>query len=162
MDKQLFDNLNKQMNDEYHAAYLYNALSAGCGELNRHGAESWLRIHADEEVEHAERIRDFLQDKGYTVEFTGIEAVDKNVTSMLDTFQRALEHENIITGQIKDLYAEAVEKQDFEVQVFLNWFIEEQVEEEALFGEIVEVLEDIGDNKAAQAAYDRFLAQRQG
>lgn len=160
MSQELYARLNEQMNFEYEAAYIYNVMCAYCAEQNLNGAAHWLRVQVDEEIYHAEKIRNFLFDRGYETSFTGLDPVEKDYTSLLDVFQKALEHEKLISASIRKLYKEAVEKDEFEAQVMLNWFIQEQVEEEATFGEIVEILEQVCDSSAATFMYDSKLMQR--
>lgn len=161
MDKKLFANLDEQMNLEYESAYIYKAMAAYAAEEDWTGSEHWFNEQAREEIEHAEKFRNFLHDKGFKVSFKGMKAAKTDYKSLLEAFQTALEHEQFITKSIKKLYKEAVEKEDYEVQVFLNWFIEEQVEEEANVGAVVARLEKIGDSTNGLFMMDKALGKRE-
>ncbi|MDO5717972.1 MAG: ferritin [Tissierellia bacterium] len=156
----LLEKMNEQMNREYESAYVYKALAAYCAENDYNGSERWMNEQAKEEIFHAEKFRNFLHDLDHEVKFTGMEPVEENIGSLLDAFKASLEHEKYITRNIKEIYKQAVEESNYEVQIFLNWFIMEQVEEEASVGEVVSKLEKIGDSTSGLFMYDAVLGRR--
>lgn len=160
MSKKLYEKMNDQMNLEYESAFIYKAMSAWCAEEDFKGAEHWLTLQYDEEIEHGEKFRNFLHDIDEKVTFTGMEPAKSEFKSLLEVFELALEHEKLISKSIRELYKQAVEESNYEAQVFLNWFIEEQVEEEASVGEVVSILEKIGDSTSGLFMYDAVLGRR--
>ncbi|MDO5689862.1 MAG: ferritin [Tissierellia bacterium] len=156
----LLDNMNAQMNREYESAYIYKGMAIYAAGANFRGATGWMEKQADEEVTHAEKFKEFLLDLGYQPKLTGMEEAKTEYKSLADIFEAALDHEKFISKNIRDLYKQAVEEANYEVQVFLNWFIEEQVEEEASVGEIVDLLEMVGDSKNGLFMLDAQLGRR--
>lgn len=153
--------LNNQLQAELYSAYIYLAMSAHCEDENFTGAAQWLKVQADEEVGHAMRFFNFVQERGGRVELKQIEKPPKEFKSLTDVFQKALEHERKITSRINELYEMAVSKEDYPTQVFLQWFVEEQVEEESSAEQIVDKLKMVGDDKMALLQVDRELGSRQ-
>lgn len=153
--------LNDQMNLEYNSAWLYRSLAVWAADNNFDGSHKWLKIQAAEEVSHAEKFYNYLLEKGEKPEFKDLEGSSKDYSKLVDIFKAALEHEYLITSEIKKLFKEARDEEDYETEKFLDWFIHEQVEEEANFTEIVEKLELCGDNVGALFMYDNVLGHRE-
>ncbi len=160
MSKNLYEKMNDQMNLEYESAFIYKAMSAWCAEEDFEGAERWLTLQYEEEIEHGEKFRNFLHDIDHKTSFTGMEPAKSEFASLLEVFELALEHEKLITKRIQELYKQAVEESNYEAQVFLNWFIEEQVEEEAHVGAVVSKLQKIGDSPSGLFMFDAVLGKR--
>lgn len=156
----LLDAMNEQITHELFSAYSYLSLSAWCESVNLPGFANWLRVQAQEEIEHAMKFYHFIVDRGGRVRLAAIAQPPVDCASPLDVFQKALASEQRVTGQIERLYALAVQEQDFAGQAFLNWFVEEQVEEEKITSQVIETLKLIGDDKPALVMLDRELAQR--
>jgi ferritin len=117
-------------------------------------------MQAKEETGHAMRLFDYLAERGERIELNAIPQPKQDYGTPLDAFRTALKHEQKVTGQINAMYEAAVEAKDYPTQVMLQWFIEEQVEEENITGTAVEQLEMAGDNKAALLFLDgRFGAR---
>jgi len=140
--------LNKQINAEFYSAYLYLAMAAYFEENSLKGFGKWLKIQAQEELQHAMKFYDFVNDRGGQVVLFKIEAPEKTWKSPLTAFQAALEHEQKVTGMINNLVALAVDVKDYPSSSFLQWFVDEQVEEEANATEIVRKLLMIGENNS--------------
>ena len=160
MDSQLLKGLNDQINKELYSAYVYLAMVAYFEEKNLTGFAHWMRVQSQEELEHAQRIFDFLCDRGEKVELRSIGAPPQGFNSPVEVFEKALEHERSVTRSIHDLYALAQKVNDYPAQVMLHWFIEEQVEEEKIVGEVLDQLRLAGENTAAILVLDRALKER--
>jgi ferritin len=152
--------LNSQINKEFYSAYLYLAISAFCNRLNLPGCEHWFRIQYEEEILHMTKMFDYLMQHGGEARLQQIGEPPADFGSVLGAFEASQSHEHIITEAINGLLDVAVEEKDHATQVFLQWFITEQVEEEANVKEIVDRLRRIGDNGAALMMIDDKLGQR--
>ena len=152
--------LNEQINKEFYSAYLYLAMSAYCNKINMPGCEHWFRLQYDEEMIHMTKLFDYLMQHGGEARLMKIDEPAAEFGSALSAFEAALKHEQFVTQSINELLNVAVEEKDHATQVFLQWFITEQVEEEANAKEIVDRLQMIGDNGAALMMIDDKLGQR--
>jgi ferritin len=161
MSKAVQDVLNEQIKNELYSAYIYLSMSAYCESANLKGAARWMRIQSQEEVGHALKIFDFINDRGGNVILQAIDQPPIEFKSLLEVFQGALEHERKVTGMIHRIYDLAVEEKDYPTQVMMQWFIEEQVEEEKSATEIVENLKRIGDNQGLLVFIDQKLGERE-
>lgn len=154
------DALNTQIKSELYSGYIYLSMSAYAEAESLPGFAHWFRKQAEEELAHALRLFDYVNDRGGKVTLMAVEQPPTEFRSPLDLFERALEHERKVTGMIHDLYRTAGEAGDAATQVMLQWFIDEQVEEEKSAGLIVEQLKRAGDHGAALLMLDRALAER--
>ncbi len=161
LSKDLEGALNEHLGAELYAAHLYLAMSAYLESLNLPGAAHWMRTQAQEENAHAMRFYRYVFDRGGRVTIGAIEEPPSDFGSALGTFEQALEHERTVSERIQKLYGLATDEQDYATQSFLQWFVNEQVEEEAAASKIVEDLRMIGDDKPALLVLDRELAGRQ-
>jgi ferritin len=130
--------INEQIKFELFSAYMYLAMSADCADRNLTGFAHWLRMQAEEEVDHAMRFFNFLLERGARVELQAIDQPPAEFGSPLEIMEKSLEHERFVTGRINELYGLALAENDYPAQVLLQWFVTEQVEEEASIDEIVE------------------------
>lgn len=151
---------NEQITLEFASAHAYLQLAAYFSDRSLTGFESWMRLQADEERLHAVKFFDFVLDRGNQVLLGSIDAPTKLPSSALEAFEIALEHEERVTAAIKELFALAESEGDSASFPILQWFLEEQVEEEASVGEIVDQLRFAGDNTAAILMLDRERAGR--
>ncbi len=156
----LFDALNRQLNQELAAAYLYLSMAAHFDATNFPGFATWMRAQSGEENEHAMKFWEHIYDRGGRVELLAIEKPRTEFSSPLDAFKAALDAERHNTEQIHKLYELAVSEKDYAAQVFLNWFIEEQVEEENSAQNIIDTLNQIGDSPSGLLLLDRELGSR--
>lgn len=154
--------MNEQIRKEFFASYLYLAMGAWFGERNFEGFAKWMRIQADEERGHAMRIYDFVLDRGGRVTLTEIPEPGAKWKSALEVFDAARKHEQMVSASINALYARAVSEKDYPSQVMLQWFINEQVEEEKTSTAIAERLRLVGDSAAGLLILDRGLGERTG
>ncbi|MCS6844194.1 MAG: ferritin [Caldilineales bacterium] len=152
--------LNDQIRKEFHSSYIYLSMAAYFEAENLPGMAHWMRLQADEEREHAMKIYDFVLDRGGRVTLQAIEAPPTDFASPLAVFETAYAHEQKVTQSIHDLYALAVKEGDYPTQVMLQWFVDEQVEEEKSAGLVVAQLRRVGDSPAALLMLDQQLGQR--
>ncbi len=153
--------LNKQINAELYSAYLYFSMSAYLQDKGFTGMAKWMEAQTVEEMGHAKKIYDYVYDRGGRVIFEEIKKPQVDWESPLDVFKSALEHERYVSSLINNLVKIAMEENDFMTNNFLQWFVAEQVEEEASVGEIVQKLEMVGNKGNAIFMIDRELGQRQ-
>jgi ferritin len=161
LSKTIQDAMNTQINHELASAYAYLSMAAYCESANLPGFAHWMQVQAREELGHAMKFYGTINDRGGRVIVHAIAQPAVEFRSPLDVFEQALANEQHVTATINQLYGLAVQEGDYASQVFLNWFVEEQVEEEKSASHIVETLKMIGDNKAALHLLDRELAGRQ-
>jgi len=161
MDQEMQDALNRQVNKELFAAYLYLSMCAHFESRSLNGFARWMRAQAQEELDHAMRIFDHLNERGARVELAALDEPSREFGDPAEVFQQALDHEKAVTQMIHQLYDMAMEKHDHATQLLLEWFITEQVEEEDSVGTVVDQLRMAGDNQAAILMLDRELGGRQ-
>ncbi len=152
--------INDQIRKELYSGYLYLAMSAYCEDEGWPGFAHWMREQAAEEQEHAMRLFDFVIERGGRVELQAIDEPLVAYGTPLELFKTVYEHEQKVTASINQLYALALETEDYAAQVELHWFIEEQVEEEDSASGIVDLLEKIGDHVNGLVMLDGRLAGR--
>lgn len=160
ISSRLTDEINEQIKVELYSAYMYLAMSADCADRNLTGFAHWLRMQAEEEVGHAMRFFGFLLERGARVELQALDKPPSSFGSPLEIMEKSLEHERYVTGRINDLYALALEQKDYPAQVLLQWFVTEQVEEEASIDEIVERMKMFGQDGSALLMLDTRLGER--
>jgi ferritin len=160
LSKVMQDAINEQLKNELYSAYLYLSMAAYSETANLPGFAHWMRLQSQEEVEHAMKFFDFVNDRGGHVVLQAIDQPPVEFASPLDVFEKTLEHERKVTAMIHQLYELAAKENDYATQVMLQWFIEEQVEEERNAEQIVETLRMIGDKPQALFMLDRQLGTR--
>lgn len=152
--------INKQINEELYSAYLYHAIRAYFDNLGFDGFSSWMDAQTKEEVFHAEKFFSYMAERGGKVKLYAIKEPDCEWNSPLEAFSAALEHEKHITKCINDLVDIAVEEKDYATRNLLNWYIDEQVEEEDNVGKVVNKLRLIKEDGRGLLMLDRELAVR--
>jgi ferritin len=162
LSKKLQDAINEQIRDELYSAYLYLSMAAYSEEANLSGFAHWMRLQSQEEVSHAMKFFDYVNERGGRVVLHAIDQPPTEFESPVSIFEMTLEHEQKVTGLIHKLYELALDEKDYATQVMLQWFIEEQVEEEDSASQILETLKMIGDKGHALVTFDRALGQRSG
>lgn len=162
LSKAMQDALNQQINAEISSAYLYLSMSAYCAARNRPGCAHWMRVQWQEELGHAMKLFEHVNDRGGHAVFMAIPQPPAEFKSLLDLFRQVLDHEKEVTALIHRLYEMAVKENDYPVQVMLQWFINEQVEEEKNAAEIVANLQMIEERGTAVLMLDKKLAKRGG
>ena len=160
LSEKMLKALNKQLNAELYSSYLYLSMSAYFQSINLSGFANWMRVQAMEEMTHAMKIYDFVNERGARVILQKVDEPPSEWSSPLAAFQQAYQHEQKVTGMINKLVNLAVEEGDHATNIFLQWFVSEQVEEEASADEIVQKLKLVGDDGGGIFMIDRELAQR--
>lgn len=152
--------LNEQINAELYSAYLYLSMVAYFESVNLTGFATWMRVQTQEEIMHAMKMYDFINERGGRVILTAIDTPPAEWDSPLAAFEAAYAHEQIVTGRINDLVNLAVEGKDHATNAFLQWFVNEQVEEETSADNVVRNLKMAQDAPGALFMLDRELGQR--
>ena len=130
MNPKVFEAMNDQIKHELYSAYFYLSMSTYCEVENLPGFAKWLKVQAEEEQEHAMKFYEYLLDRGEKVSLKAIEQPPADFKGVKDIFAKVYEHEQKVTALINGIYAKALEANDVASQIFLQWFINEQVEEE--------------------------------
>ncbi len=152
--------LNDQVNAELYSAYLYLSMSAWLSSANLSGAAHWMYAQAHEELTHALKMYLHVIERNGTAELAPIAGPPKKWDSPLAAFEAAHEHEQMVTARINDLVNLAIEEADHASNNFLQWYVKEQVEEEASTFEVVQKLRLAGGQGAALFLIDQELAMR--
>jgi ferritin len=160
LSNKIQDAFNKQVNAELFSSYLYLSMSAHFEAQNLKGMAQWMRLQAQEELQHALKFLDFINERGGRVLLTGLEGPKTEWGSPLEVFEETCEHEAKVTGLIHGLVDVAISDKDHAANTFLQWFVTEQVEEEATAQEIRDKLKLAGDNPVALFMIDQELGQR--
>jgi len=152
--------LNGQLNAELYSSYLYLSMNAYFKSVNLDGFANWMHYQAQEELEHSLKFYDFILQRAGTVQLQQIDAPPSEWSSPLAVFEATLEHEQKVTGLINGLVDVAHEERDHATNIFLQWFVSEQVEEEENVGGVLEQLKLMGDANGGLFMIDRELAKR--
>ena len=155
------DAMNEQIKNELYSAHQYLAMAAYCESMNLPGFASWMRMQAQEEREHAMKFYDHIHDRNGRVVLRAIDQPIIEFGSPLEVFEKALEQEQAVTADINNLYALAAREDDYASQIFLQWFVTEQVEEEKNVGDVVQTLKMSGHKSEALLLLDRKLVKRE-
>ena len=158
LSERMQEALNKQVNWELYSAYLYLSMSSYLESKGLAGAAHYMKAQAQEEMIHAMKIFDFINERGGRALLSSIEGPPTEWDSPLAVFEHAYEHEQHVTSLINGLMDLALEERDHATQIFLQWFVSEQVEEEASASAVVEQLKLAGDK--GLFLVDKELGQR--
>ncbi len=154
--------INAQINAELYSAYLYYAMSAWATDAGYPGTATWLFAQGSEELTHAQGFMTYLNRVGARVVLSAIEAPPKDFDSLKAVFDKVLAHERMVTGRINDLASQAAKEHDHATGNFLQWYVNEQVEEEESVNDILVKLDLIGDARGGLFMLDRELGMRGG
>ncbi len=152
--------LNDQLNFELYSGYIYLAMSAQFSGESLNGFANWLEVQTMEEYTHAQRFYNFILERGGAVELLAIKKPQKKWNSLLEAFETAYDHECIVSSRINKLLSLARDQKDFATENFLQWFVKEQVEEEASVSEVVDRIRLAKKSPEAVLLLDRELGQR--
>jgi ferritin len=152
--------LNTQINIEQYSAQLYLAMSAQCSAKSFKGFAHWLRVQASEETAHAVKLIEFLLDRGGKLELKPIPAPPTEIGGPTQIFEKTLEHEKGISARINALFERARAEKDYASEITLQWYVSEQVEEEASVSEIVDHLHAVGETGGGIWYLDSKLGKR--
>ena len=153
--------LNEQINKEFYSAYLYLAMSAHFDEIGLRGFCHWTKVQAREEVEHGMIIFDYLIARNGNINLKQIEAPQADFQDPLQIFEKIYEHEKSVTSSIECVAYMSEDECDMATRNFIDWYIAEQVEEEATVFEIIKKLQMFGSDKTILYHLDKELAQRE-
>lgn len=160
MKEQLMNTLNEQMNFEFYSAHVYMAMAAYCSGESLDGFANFFLVQAEEERFHAMKIYKYLNDRDYRATLAAMPEPKNDYTSTLDAFEHAFEHEKQNTKKFYHLADLALDAREHATMYFLKWFVDEQVEEEALFSTIIAKLKRIETDSNAFYNLDAEFATR--
>jgi ferritin len=152
--------MNEQIVKELYSSYLYLSMAAYFEAENLPGAAHWMKVQAQEEIIHAMKFFDFLNERGERVILGSIDQPEAKFASIKGVFEKTLEHEQLVTASINDLYSLAEKANDNASKVFLQWFINEQVEEEKSPADILGKLKYVSNDPAGFLILDKELGLR--
>lgn len=154
LKEKVADLLNEQVNKEFYSAYLYLALANYYHDENLDGFANWYEIQAKEEMDHAMLMVKYLQNNDYSVTLEAIAKPEVKIDGFKDPLTIALQHERYVTALINNIYEAALEAKDYRTQKFLDWFIDEQGEEEKNATDMVKRFELFGNDPKGLYALD--------
>jgi ferritin len=160
LSKRMQETLNAQIKEELFSSYIYLSMAAYCETNNLPGFAHWMRVQSKEELDHAMKFYGYIHDRGGRVTLQAIDQPPVDFKSATDVMEQTLAHEQYITNKIHNLYGLALEEKDYASQILLQWYVDEQVEEEKNATEILSVLKMIGDKGQGLIMLDRQLAHR--
>jgi ferritin len=160
ISKKMEKALNEQVNAELFSAYLYLSMEAYFRSLNLNGFANWMRVQTQEEIMHAMKIYDFIDERGGRILLKAIGGPDTQWDSPLAAFEAVYTHEQKVTGLINNLVNLAIEEKDHATNTFLQWFVNEQVEEESSADQMVQQLKMMEKAPGGMFMLDRELGQR--
>jgi ferritin len=152
--------INEQINKEFSSAYLYLSMAAHFEGKNLSGFANWMKVQYQEETAHAMKLFGYVYDRGGTVTLKAIDQPPVKFNTPLEIFGQVLEHEKKVTDSINKLYELALKEKDYPTQSLLQWYINEQVEEEKNDSSIIQTLELTGNSPISILMLDRQLAAR--
>lgn len=161
ISKKIEKAINKQINNELYSAYLYLAMSAEATLKGFKGTGKWFGVQFHEEMGHAKKFHGYLLEQGATVELEAIAKPKVGFKGLLDMFDATLKHEQFITKCIGDLMDLAVAEKDYASQILLQWYVSEQVEEEASVSDVLSMLKMAGASAGTMLMIDKQLGKRE-
>lgn len=160
LKKKILKTLNDQINAEMFSSYLYLSMESYFQSISLKGFAAWMRVQAQEEMMHAMKFYDFVNERGGKVTLEAIAKPETTWATPLAAFEAVLKHEEHVTSLINNLVDLAISEKDHASNNFLQWFVAEQVEEEASASEVVEKLKLIQDNPSGLFMVDAELGKR--
>ena len=160
LSKKVEKALNDHLNMEYSSAYVYQAMAAYFSDINFSGFAAWMDNQAEEERTHARKIYDYILERGGKVALSEIRAPKSQYKSALEAFEDSLKHEKAVTKSIEKLYVLAKDEKDFGTEVFLQWFITEQIEEESTVESIIDKFKMLEGTNTALYLLNNELGSR--
>ena len=154
------DSINHHINAEFYSSYLYLSMSIFCDASDLPGFAHWMRIQSHEEYNHAIRLVDYIEDRDGRVALLPIQQPPVEFDSVDHIMQETLAHEQHVSALINDLYRVAVTEGDYATQIMLQWFINEQVEEEKAVRDVIASLRMVNGRSDALLLLDREMGSR--
>ena len=161
LSSKIQDTLNRQLKCEFQSAYTYLSLAAYFEDLDLNGFAHWMKVQYHEELMHAEKIYTFINDRDGRVALQALDSPQSEWDSPLVAFKFALDSERVLSEQIYEVVDVALEERDHATHAFMQWFVNEQVEEEAIVRDIVSDMERVIESRDGLFLMDRDLAGRQ-
>ena len=159
VSKAMIEALNKQLQKEMYSAYLYLGMSAWCSSNSFSGSAKWFMLQYDEEMLHAMKVYNYLLDQGAKVELLSLKASKTDYKTLLSCFELSLTHERGMTKSFNKLCDFAIKEKDHASYTFFQWFVNEQIEEEATVSDVISKLKLVGDGNGL-FMIDNQLAER--
>jgi ferritin len=160
ISQKMTDTINRQINNEIYSAYLYMSMSAHSSHIGLNGFASWFMVQYHEEMFHAMKFYNYMLDQGSQVHLQALKEPLKTFTSATDMFEKTLEHEKFITKSINEIADLALQEKDHGTYQFIQWYVNEQIEEEKNDNEILQKLTLAGDSGAGLFMIDQQLGTR--
>lgn len=160
LSEKLTKQINHQINEEMFSAYLYLSMSTFFENKGLSGFANWMRVQYQEEMFHATKFMNYLYDRGAKVKLEAIEKPENTWSSIQAIFEATLKHEQHITSKINELMSMARDENDFASQAFLQWYVEEQVEEESTADDLLNKIQIVGEKGQGLYMMDKDLATR--
>ena len=160
LNQSIVDALNEHLNKELYSAYLYQSMSAHSAFIGLPGVANWMDVQAKEESAHAMRIYDYINEHGSKVILKAIEQPETKFESLQEMYDKTLAHEQFITKSINNLVSLARKENDYATEIFLSWYVTEQVEEESNVKTILDKIKLIGGTGNGIFMIDNELASR--
>ena len=160
ISKKMAESLDKHMNIELSSAHLYLSMSSFANSIGLKGAANWFMVQYREEMAHFMKFYTYLVDQGENIRIEAAKAVPNSYKSLLGMLEKTLAHEQFITQCINELCEQAVREKDHATQIFLHWFVTEQIEEENNDRDLIAKLKLVGDNGQGILMIDAEMAQR--
>ncbi|PIE33241.1 MAG: ferritin [Ilumatobacter coccineus] len=152
--------LLQQLNREFYSAHLYMAMSAHCASMDFDGSAHWFRLQYQEEEQHANRIFDYLVGQDAKITIYQVDTVPDEYGTLLDVFEASLKHEQHMTAELNKLSSLALEQTDHATYNMLQWFVSEQLEEEATLRSVIAKFRLVGNDGYGQLTVDASLGNR--
>lgn len=160
ISKKMTDSINEQINKEIYSGYLYLSMAGYSASMGLNGFANWFKVQLQEEIAHAQKFYDYVIQQGGRVVLKAIDEPPKDFKDARELFQKTLEHEQMVTKRINNLVTQAKKENDHATGTMLQWFVTEQVEEEANPTEILQKLDLIGKDGNGLLTIDSQLATR--
>jgi ferritin len=160
LSEKMTDALNNQLNKEIYSAYLYMSMSAYSSYSGLKGFANWFMVQYQEEMVHAMKIYDYIDNQSQQVKLVAINQPPTEFESPLDMFEKTLKHEQFVTKSINDLVDIAISEKDHATNIFLQWFVTEQIEEEGNDNDIISRLRIVGEDGNGLLMVDKELSAR--
>ena len=160
INERLANAINNQITAEIEASLVYLQLSYFLDDMGLTGMRDWMKAQSEEELEHADKFSQHLLDRGYVPQIGDVAPPKLDIATAVDAFEASLAHEQKISGLIRELAAIQDAEKDYDSRALINWFLEEQIEEEATVGEILDRLRIAGDSGSGLLRIDSELGSR--
>lgn len=161
INNKVLDILNSQINKEFYSAYLYLAMSAFFNDIGLHGFANWTRVQAKEEVDHGMILFEYIVERDGLVKLEQVDAPERSFENPLQVFEKILEHEKYVTESVNRVAQLSDDECDLATRHFINWYISEQVEEEANTREVIDRLKLFGSDSASLYLIDKEMKHRE-